>query len=72
MKDAILEPRAMYLCDQKKDCNTSPNCGICKHTKDINHAKNGPVVNVRDWKKYFDLVEYEHLVTWWEKEDANR
>lgn len=27
-----------YLCDKKKECNEE--CGQCKHTQDIKHAKN--------------------------------
>ena len=30
-----------YLCNQKKDCNTSLICGKeCEHTLDIEYAKN--------------------------------
>ena len=28
----------LYICDKKKDCNG--NCGECKHTDEIQHAKN--------------------------------
>ena len=39
-----MEPRVFYICDGKKeDCkrtNCYQNCGECKHTEDIEHAKN--------------------------------
>ena len=72
-KSFILEPRALYLCDQKADCCNSPICGLdCLHTKDVNHAKNGPVVDCRDWEKYFTLERCAEGVTWKEKENADR
>ncbi len=33
----------LYLCDKKKDCAGSGYCGHpCMHTKDVEHAVNGP------------------------------
>ena len=49
---SVIKPtRAYYLCDKKKECSSGWACqnGQCKHTEDVNHALNGPVVNVREW-----------------------
>ena len=54
-----IEPhRALYICDGKCE----PNCKGCFHsenginwTEDLNHIKNGPVVNAREWETRFEL-----------------
>lgn len=69
MKSRIIEPRALYLCDQKAGCNDSPICGKeCKRTKNVNHALNGPVVNCREWEERFKLIEIDGLL-WWEENE---
>lgn len=65
--DSILPYRALYLCDQKLPCSNSPICGKeCKRTSDVLHAKNGPVVNVREWHERFKLIDYNFELTHWE------
>ena len=67
-----LPRRAMYLCDKKKGCNLEyPGCpnDECFHTSDVCHAKNGPVVNVREWETRFEIKEINGLLWYWEKEE---
>lgn len=63
--------RAMFLCDQKKkECAESRICGtLCKHTTDVNHAKHGPVVNVREWEQRFNIENQNGLLVYVEKTD---
>ena len=68
----VIEPtRVYYLCDKKKECRWGRLCQNekCKHTKDVNHAVNGPVVNVKEWDTRFELKEYEGLLYYVEKEE---
>lgn len=68
---SVIEPtKAYYLCDKKKECSSGWACqnGQCKHTEDVNHALNGPVVNVREWGTRFTLEEHEGLLYYVEKE----
>lgn len=70
----VIKPhRAYYLCDKKKDCRCSSGCSIqggeCKLTTDVNHALNGPVVNVREWDTRFILKEYDGLIYYVEKDE---
>ena len=66
----VLPRRALYLCDQKMDCWASPICGKeCKHTADDTHAKNGPVVNVKEWNERFKVIDFNNELTYWENED---
>lgn len=66
MKDnPILPNRALYICD--KDCG--PTCDGChmvdgetRWTSTIIHAKNGPVVNVREWDERFHIEEISGLL----------
>ena len=61
-----------YICDQKKDCNTSSSCGKeCIRTADLNHAKNwhqpeGP--DIEDLRLYFDVSGYGMNEKWIEKD----
>lgn len=65
--DVILPFRAAYICDQKLPCASSPGCQTdCKRTTDVNHALNGPVVNVREWHERFELIDYNNELTHWE------
>lgn len=67
---SVIKPtRAYYLCDKKKECSSGWSCqnGQCKHTEDVNHALNGPVVNVREWDTRFTLEEHEGLLYYVEK-----
>lgn len=48
--------KIFYLCDRKKECSKSLGCGTdCKHTKDVNHALNGPC----DVPEFDDRFEYK-------------
>lgn len=72
MENPIKPHRAFYLCDKKKQCSPDwPGCPNeeCHHTEDVNHALNGPVVNVREWEERFDVIERDGLVYYWEKEE---
>ena len=58
--DHILPRSALYICDK----NCGPTCDGCFKQKDgVNwttselHAKNGPVVNVREWGERFEVQE---------------
>ena len=69
-----LPTRALYICDH----NCGPTCEGCFRTKeDINwtksiiHAKNGPVVNVREWETRFELEEIEGLLYYVERDLEN-
>lgn len=52
MKNPILPNRALYICDEQCG-STCDGCyladGKYKYTKNVLHAKNGPVVNIREW-----------------------
>lgn len=37
-KKNIVVAKTMYVCDRKKICAKSGNCGICTHTSDPKHA----------------------------------
>ncbi len=73
MKDnPILPNRALFICD--KNCVSS--CKGCfmerdgiTYTKDIMHAKAGPVVNVRDWETRFKIEDVKGELTYVEKAD---
>ena len=49
-----------YLCDKKKDCNTSLSCilGQCMYTTDPNHCANSlikePEIDIREWLNSFN------------------
>lgn len=69
----IIPTRALYICDG----NCTPTCGGCfmqtpegNYTTDIVHAKNGPVVNVREWETRFELKEHGNLLYYQEKTDG--
>lgn len=71
---SVIKPtRAYYLCDKKKECSSGWSCqnGQCKHTEDVKHALNGPVVNVREWDTRFTLEEHDGLLYYVEKEGKN-
>lgn len=68
----IIPTRALYICDG----NCTPTCGGCfcvkevpevNYTTDVVHAKNGPVVNVREWETRFELKEHGNLLYYQEK-----
>lgn len=68
--DPILPHRAIYMCDEV----CSPNCDGCfkvidgvKYTKSVIHAKNGPVVNVKEWETRFKIEEFEGVLYYVEK-----
>ena len=46
-------------------------CGNeCRHTTNVIYAKNGPVVNVREWDTRFKIEQHtDGLLYYWEKED---
>lgn len=61
MKDnPILPNRALYICDEEcsKDCD---GCYLVrnglKYTISVIHAKNGPVVNVKEWESRFAIEQ---------------
>lgn len=69
--DPILPHRAIFICDE----NCSSSCDGCKvvrngikYTTDVIHAKNGPVVNVRDWDTRFEIKLVDGLLYYWEKD----
>ena len=41
----VVVNKFIYLCDKKKPCNSGFSCreGLCKHTADADHAKNGEI-----------------------------
>lgn len=60
--DPILPHRAIFICDE----NCSSSCEGCrtvidgiKYTTDVIHAKNGPVVNVREWETRFEIKQLD-------------
>lgn len=68
--DPILPRRALYICNQ--ECG--PLCSGCARSKDgvnwtesVLFAANGPVVNVREWKERFELIEIKGLWYYVEK-----
>lgn len=68
--DPLLPHRALYICDG----NCGPSCEGCFVSKDgvnwtesIIHAKNGPVVNVREWESRFEIVQHGPLLYYQEK-----
>ena len=68
----VLPHRALYICDGKCE----PKCKGCHHsenginwTEDECHAKNGPVVNVREWETRFELKYYGTLWYYQEKRE---
>lgn len=64
--------RAMFLCDQKCDCACSRICGtLCKHTTDVLHALNGPVINCREWETRFEIENQNGLLVYVEKENES-
>ena len=72
-KDIIKPTRALYFCDG----NCTPSCDGCflqtpegNLTTDIVHAKNGPVVNVRELETRFELKEYNALLYYQEKSNG--
>lgn len=73
MDNPIKPHRAMFLCDQKKkDCAGSRICGtLCKHTTDVLHALNGPVINCREWETRFVIENQNGLLVYVEKENES-
>ena len=68
--DPILPHRAIYICDK----NCTPTCKGCfkeidgvTFTEDIVHAKNGPVVNVKEWEIRFTIKQHGALLYYQEK-----
>lgn len=60
-----LPRRALYICDEA--CGPScTGCFISKNgitwTETALHAKNGPVLNVRDWETRFTIEEHKGLL----------
>lgn len=56
--------KVFYICDRKRECHTSPGCGInCKHTRHEQNALYGPsdhpMSDPRFEKKYGALIERE-------------
>lgn len=70
MKDVILPHRAIYLCDGICGA-TCDGCFIQtpegNYTTSVIHAKNGPVVNVREWETRFELADFNNLLYYMEK-----
>lgn len=69
--------RALYLCNREQDCKNSSICGTeCKHTTNVLYAKNGPVVNIREWNTRFEIIESKRsghpLLYYWEKEESEQ
>lgn len=73
MKDnPILPHRALYICDE----TCTETCDGCylvrnglKFTTSVVHAKNGPVVNVREWETRFKVEQIGALVYYVEIEN---
>lgn len=70
--DPILPHRAIFICDE----NCSSSCDGCKvvrngikYTTDVIHAKNGPVVNVREWETRFSIEDIKGELTYVENID---
>lgn len=70
--DPILPHRAIFICDE----NCSSSCDGCKvvrngikYTTDVIHAKNGPVVNVREWETRFTIEDIKGELTYVENID---
>ena len=57
--------KVIYICDQKRPCNTSTSCGqLCRHTEDPTHAKNGITFDAESDPRFEDVNNRY----WWEKE----
>lgn len=69
MKDDPIKPtRALYLCNcEVKDCKKTACQVNCFHTTNVCYAKNGPVVNVREWDSRFEIVNINGLLYYVEK-----
>lgn len=73
MKDnPILPNRAIYICDEQ--CSSScPGCKVIKngirYTGSVVHAKNGPVMNIRDWETRFTIEDIKGELTYVENID---
>ena len=72
--DPILPHRALYICDEQ----CGPTCTGCfchkdgvNFTEGVLHAKNGPVVNVRDWETRFEIKQHGALLYYQEKVGNN-
>lgn len=69
-ENPILPHRALYLCDGQC-CASCDGCylvdGEKKWTTSIVHAKNGPVVNVREWETRFKIEQIGALLYYVEK-----
>ena len=66
--DPILPHRAIFICDE----NCSSSCDGCKvvkngikYTTDVIHAKNGPVVNVTEWKTRFKIEQLKDTLLYY-------
>lgn len=66
--DPILPHRAIFICDE----NCSSSCEGCKvvrngikYTTSVVHAKNGPVINVRDWEKRFTVEQLKDALLYY-------
>ena len=59
-----------YICDRKKDCNTSSSCGKeCVRTCDISHSANYWLVpDIEDLRKNFDVSGYGTNEKWIERD----
>lgn len=71
-ENPILPNRALYICNN--ECG--PTCAGCilvqgdvKWTSTLMHAKNGPVKNVRDWEKRFEIKDINNELTYVEKSE---
>lgn len=56
----------IYICDKKRKCNKSPDCGtLCNHTYSPEHAKNGtckvPTLSPRFKKCRYGYEEKEEV-----------
>lgn len=66
----------VYLCDGECQCSTSMGCklnpyayyGVCEHTTDADHARNGACACPEEFPGRFERVDKGFRVIYWERE----
>ena len=68
----MVENRIIYLCDKKKQCHQGYACreGLCNHTADEDHAKNGTIrVPSEAFGRFDEVLTDEKVIYYVERED---
>lgn len=71
-----LPTKALYLCNgENRECEKT-NCallglGECSRTTNVIYAKNGPVVNFKEWAKRFEVLPVGDEKIYYEKDESS-